>query len=170
MGVSSARMRQVVDWRAALVAGVVAGIVFLLLNLLLAPVFAGVSAGIFIRMLASIVMGEGVLPPPTTIDPVITLVALLTHFILSIIFAIVLAIIIHRWGLITGILLGGVFGLALYGINFFTMTYFFPWFFAMNHWIIAVTHVIFGAVAGGVYEALEVERFVPVENDRSDLS
>ena len=156
-------IRQVVDWSAAVWAGVIAGAVFLVLNLVLTPLAFGGNAWVVIRLLASVVMGEGVLAPPATFDPVITLVALLIHFALSIVFALLLAIIIHRWGFITGVILGALFGLALYGINFYTLTLFFPWFFAMNSWVMIVSHVVFGAVAGGVYEGFEVEEFVPVE-------
>ena len=58
---------------------------------------------------------------------------------------------------------GAVFGLALYYINVYTLTLLFPWFFMMQAGIFAVTHVIFGAVAGATYELLEVEEFVPVD-------
>ena len=40
------------------------------------------------------------------------------------------------------------------------LTLLFPWFFAMRSWTLVFTHVIFGALAGGVYESLEVEEFV----------
>ncbi len=33
----------------------------------------------------------------------------------------------------------------------------------MKSWIMVISHVVFGALAGGIYEALEVEEFVPVE-------
>lgn len=164
MATSSRRMRQVVDWRAALWAGLIAGAVLLVLNMVLITVVIGGNGWIFIHYIASLVMGEGVVAPPITFDPLVTVVALVVHFALSLIFALILAIIIHRWGLLVGIVLGGVFGLALYAINIYALTVFFPWFFAMNHWTYIVAHIVFGAVAGGVYEALEVERFVPAED------
>jgi hypothetical protein len=60
---------------------------------------------------------------------------------------------------------GAILGLLLYAINFYTLTFFFPWFFAMRSWPVIVSHIIFGATAGGVYELLEVEEFVPVEGN-----
>ncbi|MDX1523060.1 MAG: hypothetical protein R3264_15650 [Anaerolineae bacterium] len=156
-------MRQVVDWSAAIWAGLVAGLVFLLFNLFLTPVFASGNAWVIIRLLASIVLGEGILAPPATFNLAALIVALLTNFVLSIAFSLLLAIIIHRWGLIVGIVGGALFGAALYAINFYSLTLLFPWFFAMRSWPIVISHIIFGAVAGGVYELLEVEEFVPVE-------
>jgi hypothetical protein len=163
MGQTTVRMRQVVDWSAAIWAGVVSGIIFLLVNLGLTAYSLG-SPWIVTRILASVVMGSSVLPPPTTFDATTFAVAIVVHMILSILFACLLAIIIHRWGLIVGIAGGALFGLALYGINFYTFSYFFPWFFPFRSWMMLLSHVFFGAAAGGVYETLEVEEFVPVED------
>jgi hypothetical protein len=85
--------------------------------------------------------------------------------VLSIAFTLLIAYIIHRGGLITGILGGALIGLGLYTINFRTLTYVFPWFFAMESTSVLVNHLIFGALAGGIYEALEVEEFEPVYED-----
>ena len=162
MGQSNVRMKQVVDWSAAVWAGLISGIVFLLANMVLTNVYLG-SPWVIVRLLASIVMGPGVLPPPATFSVSTFLVSLIVHVPLSIGFASLIAIVLHRWGLIVGILGGAAFGLALYFINFYTFSFLFPWFFPMRSWIMAVSHLLFGALAGGIYEALEVEEFVPVE-------
>lgn len=164
MSNQSVRMRQLVDWRAALLSGLVSGAVFLLLNILLVPALLGGNAWIVLRYIASILLGTGVLPPPATFDPLVLIVGILVLFAMSILFAAILAIIIHRWGLLVGIGVGALYGLAVYAINYYTLTLFFPWLFVMNSWVIALCHVIYGAVAGGVYEALEVEVFVPMES------
>jgi hypothetical protein len=161
---TTVKMRPVVDWSAALWAGVISGVVFLLANLLLAGLTLG-SPWIVLRILASIVLGSGVLPPPVTFDLGIAIVALLVNFALSILFTGIIALIIHRWGLIVGLLGGAVLGLALYAINFYTFSFLFPWFFPFRSWMMVVSHLIFGAVAGGTYELLEVEEFVPVESE-----
>jgi hypothetical protein len=162
MGQAKVRMRQVVDWRAAVWAGIISGIIFLMVNMILTAVYVG-SPWVVVRLIASVVMGTRVLPPPATFDATIFIVSLAIHLPLSVGFACLIAIVLHRWGLIVGILGGAVFGLALYFINFYTFSFFFPWFFPMRSWIIAVSHILFGALAGGIYEALEVEEFVPVE-------
>jgi hypothetical protein len=165
MSYQSVRMRQVVDWRAAFRASIIAGIFFLLLNLILTNLTFGTNGWVFIRLLASLILNKEILAPPATFDGVALVVALGTHFALSIGFGLLIAYIIHRGGLITGIVGGAILGLALYAINFYSLTLFFPWFFAMRSWVMVLTHMIFGALAGGIYEALEVEIFVPEENN-----
>jgi hypothetical protein len=87
-------------------------------------------------------------------------VGALVHMALSLVYALVLAFIIHRWGLIVGIVGGALFGLAIYIINYYTFTYLFPWFFPLRSWLVLATHVFFGATAGGIYEALERDIYV----------
>jgi hypothetical protein len=156
-------MKQLVDWRAAVWAGVVSGAVFLILAMLLTAHYVG-SPWVVTRLVASVLLGQSVLPPPATFTIGTFVLALAVHFILSVGFACLIAYVLHRWGLIVGILGGALFGLALYVINFYSASYFFPWFLPMRSWIMAGSHVIFGALAGGIYEALEVEYFVPVKN------
>src|SRR5690606_21498005 len=109
--------------------------------------------------------GEGVLPPPSSFDPLVVLVALLVHFVLSVLYACILAFIIHRGGLLAGIIGGALFGLALYAINYYTFSFFFPWFFSLRSWMVVAAHGLFGAIAGGVYEALERDRYITVEEE-----
>ena len=157
------RLRQVVDWRAAIIAGFVAGTVFLLFNLFVVPGQGEGAAWVMVRLCASIVLGPEVLAPPATFDAGALGVALVTHYTISVASAALLAVIIHRYGLAVGIVGGALFGLALYCINMYTLTYFFPQFFVLSGSLFLWGHIVFGAIAGGVYEALEVERFVPDE-------
>ncbi len=156
-------MRQLVDWSAAVWGGLASGGVTFLLNLFLAPLIMGGNAWIMTRFIASIAMGESILAPPATFDTVAVVVAILVHLAISMVYALLIAYIVHRGGLLTGILGGAGLGLAIYGINFYTFTYFYPWLFPLCGWAMGINHVIFGALAGGVYEFLEVEAFVPVE-------
>ena len=94
-------------------------------------------------------------------------VGVLVHMVLSLFYALLLAFIIHRWGLVVGIVGGALFGLAVYIINYYTFTYLFPWFFPLRSWLVLATHVFFGAVAGGIYEALERDIYV-VDEPASD--
>jgi hypothetical protein len=82
------------------------------------------------------------------------------HLFLAVIYALVLAFIIHRWGLVVGIIGGALFGLALYIINYYTFTALYPWFFPLRSWIALVGHIVFGGLAGGIYEALERDVYV----------
>lgn len=78
-------------------------------------------------------MGEGVLPPPGSFDLGIVLVALIVHFILSVVYAVILAWIVHRWSL--ALLAGAAFGLLLYLVNFYVFTGIFPWFSNARNWV-----------------------------------
>jgi hypothetical protein len=74
---------------------------------------------------------------------------------MSILLAFVIGIVVHRWGMRVGIVLGALLGLAFYAINLFFFTRYFPWYFAINGPVLLIGHVLFGAAAGGVYEALD---------------
>ena len=141
-----------VTWHAVLISALVAGTLFLLVDLLLAPSVLQVNATLMLRYFASLVMGSSVL---TGTGTEILVVGVLVHYLLSFLFALVIAIVVHRWGLLVGIIGGAVLGLAFYAINLYTLTLFFQWFFAINSTVIIVSHVVFGAVAGGVYEMFD---------------
>jgi hypothetical protein len=157
-------MRQLVDWSSAIWAGFIGGTVFLVVNLFLSPILLGGNGWVQIRLMASVLMGPEILAPPATFDAGALAAALIGHFALSVGFALLVAYVIHRGGLIMGVIGGAVLGLFLYVINFYTLTYFFPQFFAMRGGAMFLSHLIFGAVVGGLYEALEVEEFVPVDD------
>lgn len=142
------------SWRAVLIAGLAAGTAFLVVNILLMSLLFNVDPGLSLRYIASLVMGQGVLTQ-TDNTTVIAVVGVVIHYILSLIFATVVAVVVHRWGLLVGIIGGAILGLALYGINLYTLTVFFTWFFALNNTALLLSHVLFGAVAGGVYELFD---------------
>ena len=158
------RLRQLVDWRAVFIAGLTAGVIFLLINLFVVPGEGDAGPWVMIRLFGSTLLGKAVLAPPATFHAGALAAALLTHFAVSFGAAALLAVIIHRYGLWVGIVGGAVYGLALYAINMYTLAYFFPQFLVLNGMPFLWAHVAFGALAGGVYEAFEVERFVPVDD------
>jgi ABC-type cobalamin transport system permease subunit len=153
------RMHQVVDWRAVFWAGLVAGTAFLLVNLLVVPGLMAGSFWISVRLVASILLGPGVLAPTTAAHTGALLAAIAVHYLLAMGMTALIAYVIHRGGLIAGILGGAVLGLSFYFINYYTLSYFYPQFFAMKHWAVLASHVLFGALAGGVYELLEDQIF-----------
>lgn len=141
-----------VMWRAIPFAGLIAGTVFLLMNMILSPMLLQIDATIIVRYFASLSMGTSAL---VTNDSSFIIVGLLTHYALSILFTLVIAIVVHRWGLAVGIIGGAILGLSFYGINLYAGTLVFEWFFAINNPLLAVSHIVFGAIAGGVYEMLD---------------
>jgi uncharacterized membrane protein YagU involved in acid resistance len=139
--------------KAAVVAGLVAGIVFLMVEMLLVPLVGGSPWGPP-RMMAAMVMGTEVLPPPASFDLGIMMVAMIIHFVLSIAFAVVLGLIIHRMERGAATIVGLGYGLALYLVNFYLFTAVFPWFANARNWVTVVTHLLFGALAALIYHAL----------------
>src|SRR5687767_15258877 len=57
---------------------------------------------------------QGVLPPPSTFDTVIMLISALIHFALSIVYGLALAWVLVRAAVGASLLIGALFGLALY--------------------------------------------------------
>jgi hypothetical protein len=145
-------IRSNVTWRAIPFAGLAAGTAHLLALLILSPLMLDIQPVLPLRYMGSLVLGQGVLMDAN----VATLaVGLLVHYILSIFFTLIIAIVVHRWGLAVGILGGALLGLCIYAINFYTMTILFKWMFAMHSTVSVIAHLIFGAVAGGIYETYD---------------
>lgn len=139
-------------WRAVLIAAFIAGTAFLLVNLALTNMLYEINPALSLRYIASLVMGESVLMADDTTS---LIVGVLVHYGLSLLFTLVIAVVVHRWGLLVGIIGGGVLGVAIYAINLYTFTLAFPWFFAMNGTVWVLSHLFFGMVAGGVYELFD---------------
>lgn len=149
-------MTKAINWKASISAGVIAGLVFLMLEMALIMMLQGQSPWGPPRMMAAMVMGENVLPPPAAFDFGILMVAMMIHLTLSIALAAILGFTISRLRLCTlaSISAGAVFGIAVYYINFYGFTAVFPWFAMARGSISIFSHAMFGAVAAGVYHAV----------------
>lgn len=142
------------NWKAAIGAGLVAGLVFLSLEMMMVALVMGESPWGPPRMIAAIVLGQGVLPPPATFDFGIVLVAMIVHFILAIVYALIFAFAAQRWTTGVAVMAGGVFGLILYLVNFYGFTAVFPWFAMARNWVSVFAHIVFGLVLGWTYKRL----------------
>lgn len=146
-----------IDWKAALCAGLIAGLVFMMMEMILVAVAGGGSPWGPPRMIAAMVMGEQVLPPPATFDAGVFTVAMIVHFVLSIVLAFVFAWVASRWRMNLGVavLVGAVFGFLVYLINFYPVAAaLFPWFAMGRNWITIVSHIAFGLVLAWSYVAI----------------
>lgn len=141
------------DWSATIWAGIIAGAVFLVAEMGLVALM-GESPWGPPRMMAAMVLGEGVLPPPATFDMTIVMVAMVVHFIVSIILAAIFVALARKWSMLTALVAGAVFGLIVYGVNFYGMTAVFPWFAMARNPVTIASHVIYGLVLAGSYKAL----------------
>lgn len=142
-----------VQIKQAVRAGLTAGLVFILLEMILVATIGGGSAWAPPRMIAAIVMGPGVLPPPASFAPGILLVALAVHFPLAIAYGLGLGWVISRMSLGAGAAagLGLLFGLGIYLVNFYAFTAIWPWFAMARNGISVFAHLMFGLVLGWTY-------------------
>ncbi|WP_265948216.1 SRPBCC family protein [Dechloromonas sp. A34] len=101
------------------------------------------------RLTAALLMGPAVLPPPTTLQWDILLVATLIHFALSIAYAIIPAQLAGRLPIGPLLLIGGLYGLAIYAVNLYGFTLLFPWFVVARDWVTLLTHLVFGVTLFG---------------------
>ncbi|WP_429454766.1 hypothetical protein [Paraburkholderia sp. WC7.3g] len=150
--------RRMPDLRAAVIGGCVAGVVFLVIELV-AMRLMGQSVWGPPRMIAAIVLGRDALMQPATFAPGIMLAALVTHFVLAMLFTVILAVIMAPFSLDSSVgmasLVGAVFGVLLYVVNFYGMTQWFPWFADARGWVSFLNHIVFGLVAADTYLRLE---------------
>ncbi|CAB3807528.1 hypothetical protein LMG28688_06564 [Paraburkholderia caffeinitolerans] len=151
-------VRRMPEWPAALIGGCVAGAVFLVIELFAMRVM-GQNVWAPLRMTAAIVMGRDVLAQPAAFSAAVMLGGLVVHFALSILFAVILAVIMAPFSLDSSVgmasLVGAVFGVLLYVINFYGMTQWFPWFADARGWVGFLNHIVFGLVAADTYLSLE---------------
>ena len=151
-------------WRATIWAGVIAGTLATLVQVMLWLVLTDDFPAILYRdarLTAAMALGYSVLPPPATFDVGIMLIAALIHFMLSIIYAALLAPLATRLKTILAPLAGVGFGVTLYIVNLYGFTAIFPWFAQARGWITLIVHMVFGVTAITVY------RWLYVNNARS---
>jgi hypothetical protein len=147
------------DWRAAIWGGLIAGLVFLVAEMLMVMLFMNQSPWAPARMIAAMVLGRDVLPPPADFDATIVMSAMAIHFPLSIVYGLAAGWIVHRLNNTNVLLIGGAFGLAIYLVNFYLIApAAFPWFIEVRNGITALAHLIYGLVLGASYASLRHHR------------
>lgn len=146
-------MRLGIHVKAAVWSGLIAGAVFLMVEMALLALL-GQSPWGPPRMMAAMVLGQDVLPPPATFDIAIVAVAMAVHFPLSVVYGILFAFVGERLSLWPAAIVGGLFGLAIYLANFYGFTAWFPWFEMARGMGSIVGHILFGAVLGFAYKGL----------------
>jgi hypothetical protein len=152
------------DWPAAAVSGFVAGAVLMVLELLWTALGQGVSPWPTTHKIAAILMGTDALQS-TGFSVSVVALALVIHYVLGIVFGMILCAVIVPFHLEDSIgmalFVGALFGLVLYLFNFYVMTRFLPWFVDMRGVATFMAHVMFGMTAAAMYWKLkrpDVER------------
>ena len=139
--------RRPIDPAMVLAVGLAAGVISTAFQLVLwalagMPVFETLFRDA--RLTAAVIMGAGVLPPPSTPRWDILLAATLIHFALSVASALVPAALVGRLNTLSAIVGGALYGLAIYAINMYGFTLRFPWFAVARDWVTLATHLVFG--------------------------
>ncbi len=147
------------DWGAVFAAGLFSGMVMLLVSILLPWIFLG-DAGLIVRIMASVLLGPAVILPQANLVPGVYVVAILTHFLLSLLFAFLITLIFYRWGMIVAFMGGAVMGAVIYFMNYYAFSLIFPWLLPYHNWMLLVANIVFGALSGTLYELFEDERFI----------
>jgi hypothetical protein len=108
------------------------------------------------RMMAAMVLGPEILPPPADFSLMAVMTAMVIHFPLAIVYGLILGWAVHRLEMGAALLAGAAFGLvAVYAVNFHLIAPMaFPWFVEAQNWISVLAHVIFGVVLAGSYVAM----------------
>jgi hypothetical protein len=149
------------DWTAAAVAGFVAGAVVMVMELFWSTVIINVSPWAASHLVAAILMGPDVLQS-VGFSMGVVIMALVIHYVLGAVFGAILAAIIAPFHFDSSVgmslLVGAVFGLALYAFNFYGMVRFYPWFAEMQNGVVMLTHMLFGMTAAVMYRQLERAR------------
>lgn len=147
--------RDVMDLQAALWAGLISGIVFLLALMAGYSWVTGTPPWIVNQFIAAIVLGSDALSMVNTFNLPVFLLSFVVHLIYSLILALLITFVIHRWGILVGIFGGALMGAAIYLIGFYLLAFAFTWLYAAQGWSMLLAHMLFGALAGSIYEALE---------------
>ena len=147
VGMARRQERGRIDPAMALVVGIAASIIATVAQLVLWWLTDIPLAETLVRdarLTAALLMGPGVLPPPSTPQWNILLVATLIHLALSIAYALVPARIAGRLNVGPALSIGALYGLAIYIVNLYGLTLVFPWFAVARDWVTLVAHLVFG--------------------------
>lgn len=153
-------IHDITDWRASIGAGLIAGLVFVMFEMVMVWLLMGQSPWGPPRMMAAMLLGRDVLPPPADFAMTPVMVAMAIHLPLSALYGLVIGWMVHRMDMGLALLAGAAFGLiAVYFVNFYLVApTFFPWFVEARNWISVLGHVMFGAVAAAAYVGLRKPR------------
>jgi len=155
------------DWRAAAVAGLAAGAVLMVLDLCWPLTFGDGNPWVTSHKVAALLMGAQALQS-SGFDLAVVAAALLIHYSLGVFSGMVIGFCIarlhfeQRAGLTLA--LGAVFGVLVYGVNFYVLTDFFPWFTDMRDVNTLMGHLVFGVSAALIYRRLSSTPSTPSTN------
>jgi hypothetical protein len=155
LGLRSLKWRAT-DWTAAAVSGFAAGAVLMLLDLYWSAVFNPSGPWRISHMIAPIFLGPDRLPASEFgFNFGVIAISLATHYMLGILFGLVIGALLAQFGLDStpgmALVAGATMGCVLYLINFELLASFFPWLVALRGADTVAAHAVFGIVAALLY-------------------
>jgi hypothetical protein len=95
----------------------------------------------------------------TTFSATVVTIALSVHYLLGIVFGLVVGAVLSKhvadWGLREALAAGAFLGVGLYALSFHVMTFVFPWFIDLRGGATFTAHVLFGMAAAALYHRFE---------------
>jgi hypothetical protein len=146
------------DWTAAAVSGFAAGAVLMVLDLIWSALFNVHGPWRTSHMIAPIFLGADSLATEYRFSIGVVAIALTTHYVLGIVFGLVIAAIMAQLRLETparALGTGAVLGALLYLVNFHALSGFFPWLAGLRGVDTLAAHLVFGMVAALLYWRLK---------------
>jgi hypothetical protein len=148
--------RRLPHWPAAAVAGFAAGALLMVLELIWAASMSDQGPWRIPHLVAALVLGPDILKPEVlSFSLPVVATALLTHYGLGIVFGLMLSFIIagfhYEADMAMVQVLGAMFGLVLYLVNFHGLTALFPWMAELRGWGTLMAHLVFGVAAALLY-------------------
>lgn len=158
--------RRTADWTAAAVSGFAAGAVLMVLDLLWSAMFNPHGPWRTSHMIAPIFLGRDAVPASGGEFSVgVVAIALATHYLLGIVFGLVMVAVMAHFALdetpLKAVGAGTAFGAVLYVVNFHILIVFFPWLAELRGADTFAAHLLFGCVAGLLYWRLKRTRAEP---------
>ncbi|MBV8034640.1 hypothetical protein [Roseateles sp.] len=145
------------DWSAAVVAGLAAGAVLMVLDLCWPLLFGDGNSWATSHKVAALVLGRQVLQS-SAFDLGVVVTALLIHYSLGAVSGLVIGITIAALrcenSLAMTQVIGYVFGVVVYFVNFYVLAALFPWFAEMRGEATFLGQLAFGVIAALVYRQL----------------
>ncbi len=152
--------KRITRWTKGVWAGVIAGGLFMTLEMFLIQVFGRGNMWDPVRLSASIAMGNRAVAASTPFTFDIFMVGMLVHFVVSIWYAVVLGLIIRRLKTGPALLVGAGFGLLLYFVHFYGLTFLYPWVANARNWIAVVAHLTFGVSVAWIDSHLHLRQLM----------
>lgn len=147
------------DWTAAAVSGFAAGAVLMVLDLVWSALFNAHGPWRTSHMIAPIFLGaDSLVTSGYRFSLGVVAIALVAHYLLGIVFGLVMAAIMAQLRLETparALVTGAVLGTLLYLVNFNVLVAFFPWLGDLRGLDTLAAHVVFGGVTALLYWRLK---------------